>query len=370
MTLFEYVEKYGEKDFNEFEFNEVDNVILSLVSYIYFTDIVSKHKDKITLKEASEKYFNKYSDEELKHNIFSIRSAIKLFRKIKDFKRYNTLTLHNYEKVVNEKEQFGAVCIDILEDLMYVSFEGTDEAVIGWKEDFCLAYKFPISSQDDAILYLEKVVGFKNIRVIVGGHSKGGNLALVSALYSDFWIKNKIIKIYNNDGPGVLKEQIESQAFLKLKDKYVHIVPQNSIVGILLYNTNYEVIASTGIGIFGHDALKWHVNDTTFIEANLINRSKEFQDVLIRWLEKYDEEERKKCIDELFMIFEENNINSLLDIKKEKIRSIYKIIKSSTKLSSDSKKMLSKLILLIFSDYSDIMKEKLGLKKVRDTLWN
>ena len=368
MTLFEYVDKYGEKDFKEVEFNEVDNVILSLVSYIDFTDIVSKHKDKITLKEAGEKFFNKYTKEELKENIFSIRSAIKLFRKITKYKRYNNLTLHNYEKIVTEKEQFGAICIDISDDLMYVSFEGTDESVIGWKEDFCLAYKFPLSSQDDAILYLEKTVGFKNTKVIVGGHSKGGNLALISSLYSSFWVKNKIIKIYNNDGPGVLKEQIESQAFLKLKEKYVHIVPQNSIVGILLYNDNYEVIVSTGIGIFGHDALTWQVDDTIFAQDILANRSKEFRDVLIKWLEKYDEEERKKFVDELFMILEENGINSLLDIKKEKIRSIYKIIKSSTKLSPDSKKMLSKLIVLIFSDYSDIIKEKLGLKKVRDTL--
>ena len=363
MTLFEYVEKYGDRNFKELEFNEVDNVILSLVSYIDFTDIVSNKSDKITLEEAGKKYFDKYSKEELKHNIFSIRSAIKLFKKIVNYRRYNTLTLHNYEKIINEKEQFGAVCIDILDDLMYVSFEGTDETIVGWKEDFLLAYKFPTPSQDDAILYLEKVAGFKNVRLIVGGHSKGGNLALISALYSSFLIKNKIIKIYNNDGPGVLKEQIDSSSFLKIKDKYVHIVPQNSIVGILLYNTNYEVITSTGLGIFGHDALKWKIDDQKFIRNELAKKSKDFETALINWLEEYNEEERKMCIDELFMILEENGINSLLDIKNEKIRSIYRIIKSSNKISYDSKKMLSKLILLIFSDYSDIIKEKLRLKK-------
>lgn len=363
MTLFEYVEKYGDKSFVEEKFNEVDNVILSLVSYIDFTDIVSNKSDKITLEEAGKKYFDKYTEKELKHNIFSIRSAIKLFRKIVNYRRYNTLTLHNYEKTINEKEQFGAVCIDVLDDLMYVSFEGTDETIVGWKEDFLLAYKFPTPSQDDAILYLEKVAGFKNVRLIVGGHSKGGNLALISALYSSFLIKNKIIKIYNNDGPGVLKEQIDSSSFLKIKDKYVHIVPQNSIVGILLYNTNYEVITSTGLGIFGHDALKWCVDDQKFIRNELAKKSKDFETALINWLEEYNEEERKMCIDELFMILEENGINSLLDIKNEKIRSIYRIIKSSNKISYDSKKMLSKLILLIFSDYSDIIKEKLRLKK-------
>lgn len=363
MTLFEYIEKYGDKSFVEEKFNEVDNVILSLVSYIDFTDIVSNKSDKITLEEAGKKYFDKYTEKELKHNIFSIRSAIKLFRKIVNYRRYNTLTLHNYEKTINEKEQFGAVCIDVLDDLMYVSFEGTDETIVGWKEDLLLAYKFPTPSQDDAILYLEKVAGFKNVRLIVGGHSKGGNLALISALYSSFLIKNKIIKIYNNDGPGVLKEQIDSSSFLKIKDKYVHIVPQNSIVGILLYNTNYEVITSTGLGIFGHDALKWCVDDQKFIRNELAKKSKDFETALINWLEEYNEEERKMCIDELFMILEENGINSLLDIKNEKIRSIYRIIKSSNKISYDSKKMLSKLILLIFSDYSDIIKEKLRLKK-------
>ena len=192
MTLFEYIEKYGDKSFDEVEFNEVDNVILSLVSYIDFTDIVPKNKNVITLEEAANKFFRKYRERELRSNIFSIRSAIRLFREVQKYKRYNSLKLHNYEKIVNESEQFGAVCIDINDELMYVSFEGTDEAVIGWKEDFQFAYKFPTPSQDDAIIYLEKVVGFKNIRVIVGGHSKGGNLALVSSLYSSFFIKNKI----------------------------------------------------------------------------------------------------------------------------------------------------------------------------------
>lgn len=363
MTLFEYIEKYGDKNFNEVEFNEVDNVILSLVSYIDFTDIVPKYKNTITLEEAANKFFRKHSERELRSNIFSIRSAIRLFREIKNYKRYNTLLLHNYERTINENEQFGAVCIDISDDLMYVSFEGTNEAVIGWKEDFLFAYRFPTPSQDDAIIYLEKVVGFKNKRIIVGGHSKGGNLALIAALYSNFWVKNKIEKIYSNDGPGFLKEQIDTSTFAKIKDRYIHIVPHNSIVGILLYNTNYKVISSTGLGILGHDALTWQVDDTTFIDDKLNKSSEDFRDSLITWLETYNEEERKKCIDELFMTLEDNDINSLIDIKKEKMSSIYKIIKSSSKISSDSKKMLSALIALIFSDYSDIIKEKLGLKK-------
>ena len=143
------------------------------------TDIVPKNKNVITLEDAANKFFRKYSERQLSSNIFSIRSAIRLFREIRNYKRYNSLLLHNYEKIVNENEQFGVVCIDITDDLMYVSFEGTDEAVIGWKEDFLFAYKFPTPSQDDAIMYLEKVVGFKNKNVIVGGHSKGGNLALI-----------------------------------------------------------------------------------------------------------------------------------------------------------------------------------------------
>lgn len=368
MTLFEYVEKYGDKSFEEMEFNEVDNVILSLVSYIDFTDIVPKNKNVITLEEAANKFFRKYRERELRNNIFSIRSAIRLFREIHKYKRYNSLKLHNYERIINEYEQFGAVCIDISDDLMYVSFEGTNEAVIGWKEDFELAYKFPTPSQDDAIIYLEKVVAFKNKRIIVGGHSKGGNLALISSLYSNFWVKNKIEKIYSNDGPGYLKEQLESSTFSKIKDRYVHIVPHNSVVGILLYNTNYKVISSNGLGILGHDALSWQVDDVTFIDDVLNKRSEDFRDSLITWLEKYNEEERKRFIDELFMTLEDNNINSLIDVKKEKLSSIYKIIKSSSKMSPDSKKMLSALIALIFSDYSDIIKEKLGLKKERDTL--
>ena len=52
-TIYDYVDTYGKYTFLEKEFNEVDNVILSLISYVDLYGIVPEiGEGKITLKEA------------------------------------------------------------------------------------------------------------------------------------------------------------------------------------------------------------------------------------------------------------------------------------------------------------------------------
>lgn len=365
-SLFKYVSKYGNLSFKEEKFNDVDNVILSVLSYIKFDGIVSKGRMGITLKEAADIYFTRYSKKDLNNNIFSIKSAIKLFSFIKDYKRYQELVLYNYIYFDSSDEQFSALCIKISDDLIYVSFEGTDEVVSGWKEDLELSYMFPIPAQLDAISYLNKSIKLKDKKIIVGGHSKGGNLAVVAAMYCNFYIRNKIIKIYSNDGPGFLEEEINSRKFKRIKSRYVHLIPNCSIVGVLLNNSNDKVIKSSSKGILGHDALTWEVEDNHFVSSDLNKDSLVLKNIMIKWLDEYSFEKRMICVSELFKILKSNNIYTLLDLKKKGIMGVIKIIKDSKEIDEVAKEMFKQLLTLIYNDYSSMFKEKFSFNKNKE----
>ena len=173
-----YLKDYGNYTFLEKEFNEVDNVILSLIAYVDLEGIVPERKHgKISLQEASNLFFQKYSKKEIDRNIWSVKHACYLFEELAKTKRFQNLLLYNYRYKVTFDMQFGALCILLPDKSIYISYEGTDGYVSGWKEDFMLSYQFPTGAQMEAVHYLNQVVGIFSHKLYVGGHSKGGNLA-------------------------------------------------------------------------------------------------------------------------------------------------------------------------------------------------
>ena len=139
MNLFSFIDKYGGFTFEEEDFTEVDNVILSMLSYLNLDGIVSNNKIKSRkLRDVGEEFFLNYDKKEKR--LISIKNAIKILKNIKDTKRYGDLLLYNYVYKSNGESQFGALSIDINKNLVFVSFEGTDQLISGWREDFMLTY--------------------------------------------------------------------------------------------------------------------------------------------------------------------------------------------------------------------------------------
>ena len=359
ISLFKYIEKYGNFNFYEKEFTEVDNVILSALAYIDFNGIVSNNvKEKKTLKDVATSFFTKYTKEDISNNILSIKEAIKVLEKIKDYKRYQDLLLYNYIYEKNEEKQFCAICIKVTKDLVYVSYEGTDELISGWKEDFELSYKFPVPSHIDAVNYLNSSIKWNDKRIIIGGHSKGGNLALIAAMYCNFFIRRKIINVYSNDGPGILEEELKLKNLKIISKKYIHIIPSYSIVVLILnHPSNDKVIKSSKKGILAHDLLTWEVEDDKFIEDRLSNSSIRFKEITDKWLKEYSNKEKEELTKELFSIFERENITTLLDIKKQKMIGIINLIKESKNMDDKSKNMFKDLLMIIIDEYSDNTKK-------------
>lgn len=348
MNLFDYVDKYKDYTFLDKSFNEVDNVILSCLSYVNFSYIIPQNKkNKVTLKEAADRYFMSHSKKAEKIDMLAHKEALKILRSVKDTIRFKDIYVYGYEYIFDAASQFSAITFEINKDLCYVAFEGTDQLVSGWKEDCEMAYRFPVRAHKYAIKYLNHNFLFSDKKLIVGGHSKGGNLALVSSMYCNFLIRRKIINVYSNDGQGLRKAQIESKHYQKIQNKLIHIIPQFSVVGLLLrHDENYIVIHSTRPGFAAHCTSYWKVEDDHFKRDKLSPFSEILDKGLITWLDKYDDEKREKFVESTFKILEENNVKSVLQFRSE-IKLIFKILRSAKNLDPIVNEMLKDLIKII-----------------------
>ena len=341
MNIINYIEKHKNEDFKTFKFTEVDNLILALIPYLNLTNIIPSHKKKITLNTMVEKLnLNK------KNLDFFIGNTYKMVNIMKNTKRYGNILLYNYHNIKSPEMQFGALTMKLDDKSIYIAFAGTDTSIIGWKENFKMIYHYPNLSQKYAGTYLNKTIRFFNKNIYVGGHSKGGNLAITAAMQTKNLNKHKIKAIYNNDGPGLLKEQVESSAYKKIENKIKMFVPEESIIGMILYHTNnYTVVKAKSFNILEHNAFNWLCTNNEFLKAKQTKRSKQLENKLTKKLEKLPIPKRVKLIEDLFSLFETNNIK---DVREVHLKEIFILIKSFHKIDKETQNLLLELILTIF----------------------
>lgn len=356
MTINDYVKKYN-YTFEEKPFNEVDNLVFATLAYLKLYKYIDKN-EKITIGELQKRYLQ--GDEAKSKKIFATSCACKLLESIST-KRFKDITLYNYVYESDDYSQFGAVTFD-LGDVLYVAYEGTDELVSGWEEDFEMSYTFPVLAHKKAINYIKKYT-FTRKRLILGGHSKGGNLALVAAMQSNFILKNKIINIYSNDGQGLRKAELESPKYKSIEDRYIHIIPQNSVVGLLFRHKKDIVVKANALIMFSHIPSTLVVEDDHFVRDELSTSSQIFDKAMIEWLDKYDYEQRKYFVKEIFGVFREHGIVSIIEFRTN-YKNIIKVIKSSSKLSAQSKEMFNDWTTVFNKIYKETIRNMVNATKI------
>lgn len=349
-SIYDYLDKYGKKTFDYFEYTEVDNIIFTQISYLDFRDIVSSGNDQIKLSDAGNRFIHK------KYNHVS-RKRLNLLKTILTLDRYKDLLLSNYVYKLTDDEQFGALTIDIHDHLRCVVFEGTDNTIVGWKEDFSLAYLPLIPAAGDAIKYLDKVARDSS-KIIVTGHSKGGYLAIISAMYSSFSTKRKLKKIYSLDGPGIKKEELESKRFDSIKNKYIKIVPNSSIIGKLFYDIENPIICDSKVsGILAHSVFFWKLKDNQFKRDKATKFSNDLDNNLTSWIESYSNEDIKYFCNYLFNTLDSIGIKMTYDLKNMDRDTYIKLLKSIENTDSRFRKMLEEFLSIVKSYYVDDMKK-------------
>ena len=255
--------------------------------------------------------------------------------------------------------------IDIDKNNVFISIEGTDDEVAAWKEDFQLSYKHLIPAQRKCIFYLNsKIKLLKEKKYVIGGHSKGGNLALVGTMYLGLIRQNKVKAIYSFDGPGLNDREFRSFRYLSIKDKYHLVLSDYSMVGLLLNHTeDYKIVSSYKKGILAHSLYNWRVSDDKFYCVDELSRfSKSFDTAVKKWMTKYDLKTLRLFIEDLFDIFERCNITTLYKIYAKDLKEIRTFIREASNMSDETKQILidfiKTLLVTIKDDTFPILKSK------------
>lgn len=360
MTIKEYIRKYGNSTFEELPFTEVDALLFSELSYVDLRKIFKyKKNEKISLQQLSEIYFKKYDEETLKKEVKAsfLRRIVDLFKSMSHTKRYQDILVYNYQKEVEKDTQFGAVSLLLPDGTVFISFEGTDDSISGWKEDFQMVYQFPVLAQKKAARYLKENVSLFGPKVRIGGHSKGGNLAMSSYLLSNFIIHSKVLEIYNFDGPGFRKNEYDSKAFSKMLKKLKMYVPEECYVGVLLrHPEHYKVVKSRNHSLFQHEAISWLVDDISFQKGKISSTSKKLEKKIFNWVCSYDDVYREKIVLSLFSILEGAGVEGLSELRITKVKNIIALIQENRNMDKPSRDLLIEAFKsLIFQKVEDVV---------------
>lgn len=324
-NIMDYLNWRGDLTFEESPLNEIDSLILANLSYVPLDGIVPSpwEPESISLKEASDAFWQEREEKDLLKEFSLIKMAPFAMRRMAATRRFGNLQLMYYQNSINIKEesQFSALCIRIGEGKIFTAFRGTDDTIIGWKENFRMCFE-TVPAQKKAVDYLNYVGHTCEGELWLGGHSKGGNLAVYAAVKARPNIQNRIQSIYNFDGPGFSKAMLASSSYQKLQHRIQKYVPTSSVVGMLLeQDENYMVVSSEEQGLRQHDPITWRVLRTEFVS---IPERKEDSEVVARtmhgWIYSLSLEERKSVVDTMFNIIQEANIKTLNDFGENRWR--------------------------------------------------
>lgn len=348
MNIFDYVKNYTYR-FDEKEFNEVDNLVLSSLTYLDFTGIIPQNKTSLSLMDAGNIYLSTYKRRAIAKLGIAQKDGYKLLELAIKSPRYKDIKVSRYRYITSLDSQFSAMTFELTKKLKFIGFEGTDELISGWKEDAYISFKFPVDAQKYAIDYISEAVSLFDSSIILGGHSKGGNLALVAAMFANPIIKLKIKKVYSNDGPGLRKEEFESKKYKNIKKRYVHIIPTHSLVGTLLYNDEYKVVKTTNKNILAHIASSWVIEDDHFTYAKQDRKSIQIEKKLNEYIAEIDYNEQKRIVDAIFRDLEHQGYKTLNDFFK--FRKLLKSINNLKNIDESIRKTLSDVIEIIITNY-------------------
>lgn len=356
-TIIDYVDWRGDLSFEASPFNDVDNLILSQLVYIDFDDVIpSGDSSTVSLADAQERLAELYPDGVECHGLQQKKLLNELFDKAAHSQRFGGIQLflpHSRLDVENQ-EQFYAITFILGDGNMYVAFRGTDQTLVGWKEDFNMGFTCPVPSQLEAVSYLENVAFLRSENIFTGGHSKGGNLAMYSAAFSQ-GLSDRVVRIYSDDGPGFPAGVVDSEEFSRILGKIIAIVPEGSVVGMLLeHRAAYSVVKSTQRGISQHDGFSWEVLGGHFIELRARSTDSIIIDkTLSQWIALMSENERKTFVSTLYDVITSSGAQTISELSAE----AFKTVKSLKTIDPKTKEIISLAIKELKEQAMKITKE-------------
>lgn len=351
-TILDYIREYGDYTFSEKPLNEVDSLVLCQFAYLKFDGIVpgaGEHGDAVSMGflENHQDKDRLFADERYRENNTA------LFRGMLDSARFSTLRMNYYVNMIetDKETQFSAVTFFLEDGTIYAAYRGTDETIVGWKEDFNLAFSKPVTGQLRSVEYLNEVASEFEKPFFMGGHSKGGNFATYAAMNCKEEIRNRIVKIYNHDGPGFRPEIRKQGNYDEIAGKVVKIIPHSSLVGMLLesHAAGYMVVESRSFGLLQHDPYSWLVREDEFVRVKDIYKGRRFMDeTLNEWILSLNEEQIHSFVDTLYEVVSASKAVTLIDFTADWKKSMMAVAAAFKGLDEETASMLKRIIASLF----------------------
>lgn len=379
-TIYNYVDLRGDLSPIDFPYNEIDYLIFSELTYVDFDHIIDLEYSSVKLKDAFMRFHDYHRSIDNDQTIPYLESY-RLFYKMAQAPRYQNIEIVSYVNDLDKEfiKQFAAMTFILEDQTMVVAYRGTDDSLIGWHEDFLMLCENVVPAQLSSVMYLEYVSHFpyqltlleslqnkhldrslwkrlqkhfqykKKRPIFLTGHSKGGNLAMYAGCFTKQHIKERIVQIYNYDGPGFQDEIMVSGEYKSMLPRIKSFLPHYSFFGIVLgHEENYQVVHSHSKGMLQHNGFSWEVGSHHFIEDELSYESVEFAIKVIVFLEKLSLEDKHLFVEAMFGLFESLNLYTFSDLSHISYKHILAALKELTLLDSRVRKMLIEVLHMLW----------------------
>ena len=339
-NMVDYLAWRGDIPFEISPWNEIDGLLIATLSYLDFHG--SRDRKGWTLEEMARLELL----QEGSSSSFAGRKAV--FEAMASGERFRGCRLHHAIAMTDPEigMQFSALCMDLPDGTVCVAFRGTDNTIVGWREDFNMAFTTRVPAQEAAILYLTRAAALSGRKLRLVGHSKGGNLAVYAAAFATKKVQDRIESVWTYDGPGMNRETAQAEGFQRIREKIHSFIPQTSIIGLLMeYYDPYTVVRSTASGISQHDPMSWKVYGPRFETLPSVDQTAiVVRDTLHEWLQNSTPEQRAAFVDALFGMVETTKATRMSELTGEKLRSMLTMLGNRKEVDPETRKVFTRLM--------------------------
>ena len=370
-NMLDYIKEFGHVSFEERAFSEIDALVLTELEYLPLEKVVPSDENGenfVTVKEIAE-YMQEHKQELFDENPMMItQERHEVSQVIADAPRYQSLKFFG---VVSEwdkdtTKQFAAVTVEVEPSVRLVVFRGTDETLIGWKEDFLMTYSPLVAAQTDAKEYLAKQASLFDGDLMVSGHSKGGNLAIYAAATQEEDVQLRIVDIFCFDSPGLYRSVLETKGYQNIVPLAMRYIPQDSLVGLMLESeVPYVIVKSNASGAMQHSAMTWEIEDGQFIKMEKLTKNSQLNDqTLKKWTESVSDEEFELFWNVFFELLFSVGIDTVNDLYGQFMHYVQEFLKAAGNMDEEKRELLTRIALLLVSTRFEVWKDSLDMSEL------
>ena len=370
-NMLDYIKEFGHVSFEERAFSEIDALVLTELEYLPLENVVPSDENGenfVTVKEIAE-YMQEHKQELFDENPMMItEERHEVSQVIADEPRFQSLKFFG---VVSEwdkdtTKQFAAVTVEVEPSVRLVVFRGTDETLIGWKEDFLMTYSPLVAAQTDAKEYLAKQASLWGGDLMISGHSKGGNLAIYAAATQEEDVQLRIVDIFCFDSPGLYRSVLETKGYQNIVPLAMRYIPQDSLVGLMLESeVPYVIVKSNATGAMQHSAMTWEIEDGQFIKMEKLTKNSQLNDQTFKkWTESVSDEELELFWNVFFELLFSVGIDTVNDLYGQFMHYVQEFLKAAGDMDEEKRELLTRIALLLVSTRFEVWKDSLDMSEL------